>query len=139
MLGKKFILRTDHSSLVWLRSFKESEGQLARWLERLEEFQFEVVHRKGRAHCNTDALACIPGHLNDDVLPITNVALASIVGGRSPQVIRDLQIMDELVGPVFCARINDTMPSLESIKGCDPKYRKLVQIWDQLVIKDDLL
>ena len=139
LLGQKFILRTDHSSLVWLRSFKEPEGQLARWLERLEEFQFEVVHRKGRAHGNADALSRIPGHLNDDVLPIANVALTSIVGDRSPQVIRDLQMKDELVGPVFRAKINDTKPSLESIKGCDPKYRKLVQIWDQLVIKDELL
>ena len=121
---------------MWLRSFKEPEGQLARWLERLEEFQFEVVHRKGRAHGNADALSRIPGHLNDDVLPIANV---SIVGDRSPQVIRDLQMKDELVGPVFRAKINDTKPSLESIKGCDPKYRKLVQIWDQLVIKDELL
>ena len=43
---------------------------------------------------------------------------------------------DELVGPVFRAKINDAKPSLESIKGCDPKYQKLVQIWDQL---DNLL
>ena len=28
----KFILRTDHGSLTWLRNFKEPEGQLARWL-----------------------------------------------------------------------------------------------------------
>ncbi|KAL5466930.1 hypothetical protein EMCRGX_G031093 [Ephydatia muelleri] len=31
LLGRKFILRTDHGSLVWLRNFKEPEGQLARW------------------------------------------------------------------------------------------------------------
>ena len=52
----------------------------ARWLERLEEFQFEVVHRKGKAHCNADALSRMPSHSNDDtvdVLPIANVALAT--------------------------------------------------------------
>ena len=142
LLGNKFVLRTDHSSLMWLHSFKEPEGQLARWLKRLEEFQFEVIHRMGRAHCNADALSRIPGHLNDDTgdkLPIANVALATILGDRSPQEIRHLQMKDELVGPIFCAKINNTKPSLESIKGCDPKYWKLVQIWDQLVIKGELL
>ena len=38
LFGKKFILRTDHGSLLWLRNFKKPEGQLARWLEKLEEF-----------------------------------------------------------------------------------------------------
>ena len=36
LLGRQFTLRTDHGSLVWVRNFKEPEGQLARWLERLE-------------------------------------------------------------------------------------------------------
>ena len=30
-LGRKFVLRTDHSALQWLHSFKEPEGQVARW------------------------------------------------------------------------------------------------------------
>ena len=33
LLERKFILQTDHGSLVWLLNFKEPEGQLARWLE----------------------------------------------------------------------------------------------------------
>ena len=136
LLGRKFILRTDHSFLVWLHNFKEPEGQLAWWLERLE-FQFEVVHRKGKAHCNADALSRMPSHPTDDtvdVLPIANVALATLLSGRSHQDIRNLQTKDELIGPIFCAKINGTKPSLESIKGCDPNYRKLVQMWDQLMI-----
>ena len=35
LLGKPFILRTDHSSLTWLSNFRNPEGQLARWLEAL--------------------------------------------------------------------------------------------------------
>eukprot|EP00731_Ephydatia_muelleri_P033767 Em0037g31a len=34
----------------------EPEGQLARWLEQLQEYDFEVIHRKGRNHNNADAL-----------------------------------------------------------------------------------
>ena len=55
LLCRKFTLRTDHGSLTWLRNFKEPEGQLSRWLERLQEFEFDVVHKPGKAHGNADA------------------------------------------------------------------------------------
>eukprot|EP00731_Ephydatia_muelleri_P010068 Em0005g654a len=57
LLGRRFILRTDHSSLQWLYDFKELEGQTVRWLEQLQEFNFEVVHRSGHSHRNADALS----------------------------------------------------------------------------------
>ena len=57
LIGKKFILRSDHASLRWLRSFKEPEGQVARWLETLDSYDFELVHRPGRKHVNADALS----------------------------------------------------------------------------------
>lgn len=33
LLGRHFTVRTDHSRLWWLTKIKESEGQLARWIE----------------------------------------------------------------------------------------------------------
>lgn len=51
------MIRTDHVSLKWLMSFKELEGQLARWLEKLQEFKFEIVYRGGRFHGNADGLS----------------------------------------------------------------------------------
>lgn len=47
LLGKRFVLHSDHGSLLWLCNFKEPEGQLAQWLEQLEEFDFEIVHHRG--------------------------------------------------------------------------------------------
>ena len=55
-------MRTDHGSLQWLHSFKEPEGQLARWLERLQEYNFEIQHGKGSQHLNADALSRYPEH-----------------------------------------------------------------------------
>ena len=57
LTGEKVYFTNDHGSLLWLHNFKEPEGQLARWMEKLEKFQFEVVHCKGKAHCNADALS----------------------------------------------------------------------------------
>ena len=47
LIGAKFIIHTGHGALIWLQSFKSPEGQLARWLEKLQEFDFTIVHRPG--------------------------------------------------------------------------------------------
>jgi len=47
----------DHVSLKWLMFFKDLEGQLARWLERLQQYDFEVLYRKSRIHGNADGLS----------------------------------------------------------------------------------
>ena len=60
LLGQKFILRTDHGSLMWLQNFKDPEGQLTRWLEKLQEFDYIIVHWQGRSHINADALSHLP-------------------------------------------------------------------------------
>ena len=58
LLGRLFILCSDHGSLIWLCNFREPEGQLARWLEKLEEYNFTVHHRSGQKHA--DALSRLP-------------------------------------------------------------------------------
>ncbi|XP_056466778.1 uncharacterized protein LOC130405625 [Gadus chalcogrammus] len=60
LLGWRFTVRTDHSSLRWLTRMKEPEGQLARWLERLGEYNFEIIHRSGQLHGNADSLSRRP-------------------------------------------------------------------------------
>ncbi|CAL9701640.1 unnamed protein product [Knipowitschia caucasica] len=58
--GNKFLLRTDHASLTWLLSFKQPEGQVARWLEVLQTYNFDIQHRPGQQHNNADALSRRP-------------------------------------------------------------------------------
>ena len=58
--GAKFTLRTDHKSLVWLHRFKDTGGMMARWMHTLQQFQFSIVHRAGRAHGNADGLSRVP-------------------------------------------------------------------------------
>ena len=59
LLGRHFLIRTDHNSLVWLTRFKQIEGQLARWLEELSQYDFKILHRKGAEHQNADSLSRI--------------------------------------------------------------------------------
>ena len=53
-------MRTDRGSLRWLLNFRNPEGQVARWIQVLGEYDYEVVHRRGRAHGNADGLSRRP-------------------------------------------------------------------------------
>ena len=60
LYGRHFVIRTDHSSLKWLRNFKNIDGMLARWLASLDRYDYTIVHRKGDHHRNVDGLSRIP-------------------------------------------------------------------------------
>ena len=60
LYGRPFLLRTDHGSLRWLFNFKEPGGQVARWIETLSSYDFEIQHRPGKQHGNADALSRKP-------------------------------------------------------------------------------
>ena len=60
LLGRRFIIRTDHAALQWLQRTPQPIGQNARWLEQLGEYDFMVQHRKGTSHANADAISRHP-------------------------------------------------------------------------------
>ena len=63
LYGREFTVRTDHAALKWLLNFKNPEGQTARWLEHLQQYNFTIEHRQGEKHGNANALSrrpCLP-------------------------------------------------------------------------------
>ena len=60
LLGRDFVIRTDHSALRWVMSFKDPRDQMARWLEVLSQYRFKIVHRDGKKHRNADSLSRVP-------------------------------------------------------------------------------
>lgn len=63
LFGHKFKIITDHKPLTWLMSLKEPNSKLIRWRLKLEEFDYEIVYKKGKLNTNADALSRIK--LND--------------------------------------------------------------------------
>ena len=135
LLGRTFTLRTDHSSLTWLRNFKQPEGQLARWLEKLEEFSFTVQHRPGQKHNNADSLSRLnaPLHIN------ATTSSDTVSWGMTASEIRSLQLKDEIISPVLIAKETKQRPSYDTLSKYTFKTRKRFQLWDQLFVDDGFL
>ena len=112
LLGRKFTVRTDHSSLRWIRNFKNPEGQIARWIEVLETFDFDIIHRPGIRHGNADAMSRIPckqcgmnDHTGEKVRP-----------GRKNQG-HGLNPPDKLIPPIEKSKVMQShqgMPAVDS-------------------------
>ena len=143
LFGRRFRLRTDHGSLTWLRNFKDPEGQLARWLEVLQQFDFEIFHRPGRKHTNADALSRLPCHqctkdTQYSSCPAEEQVAAIELLPFFPDI-RGQQLNDEVVGLVMRAKENESKPSEGTIRAMNPHARRLFQLWDQLLIKQGCL
>lgn len=57
--GVKFTVVTDHASLLWLKNVKDSTGRLCRWSLRLQAFDFDFIHRKGRDMVVAEVVVCL--------------------------------------------------------------------------------
>lgn len=56
-LSQKFTVVTDHSALVYFRKIQNPSSTLGRWAVFLSQWDFEVIHRKGKLHADADWLS----------------------------------------------------------------------------------
>lgn len=52
-----FTVVTDHASLVWLLNRPEPQGRIIRWILRLQQYNYTIVHRPGKLMVTADALS----------------------------------------------------------------------------------
>ena len=141
LLGRSFVLQTDHGSLQWLFNFKDPEGQVARWLEALQELNFEIVHRNGRSHNNADALSHIPyrqcGQPTEELPAAQNTPIGvTTVTGQKSLDIKQFQQDDPLLKLLIQAKSNKSAPPQNQR---DKESKRLIQLWDQLHLKQGIL
>ena len=58
LIGRRFVIRSDHAALQWLRQTPDPMAQAGRWLAVMEEFDFDVQHRAGSRHLNAITPEC---------------------------------------------------------------------------------
>jgi hypothetical protein len=59
LYSRKFTIVTDHHPLTWIFNVKDPSSRLLRWRLKLEEYEYEVVYKKGSHNTNADALSRI--------------------------------------------------------------------------------
>jgi hypothetical protein len=59
LYGRKFKIASDHRPLVWIMNVKDPGSRLLRWRIQLEEYEYEIVYKKGALNTNADALSRI--------------------------------------------------------------------------------
>ncbi len=57
MYGRKVVIYTDHKALKWLKNIKHPNGKLARWILKLEEYDYTIEHKSGQMMQHADALS----------------------------------------------------------------------------------
>ena len=65
ILAHHTAIRSDHAALSYLKRAKEPVGQQARWLDFIEQFDLELVYRRGASHGNADSLSRRPCYQTD--------------------------------------------------------------------------
>ena len=73
--GVHFKIITDHKPLQYLLTVKEPASRLLRWMNRLNNYSYEIEYRKGIKNGNADGLSRLPTEIdenenNDDIQPI---------------------------------------------------------------------
>ncbi|GBO31696.1 Transposon Ty3-G Gag-Pol polyprotein, partial [Araneus ventricosus] len=126
LYGWKFLLRTDHASLRWLLNFREPEGQIARWIQRLQEYDFEIQHRKGTSHGNADALS--------------RKSFLTTEDAWSSNEVQKAQLEDPAIRPILEKKLNsEDRPSWQEIAPESPATKRYWALWDNLHLKDGVL
>ena len=152
LLGRSFKARTDHNALKWLHSFKEPKGQVARWIERLAEFNFTIEHRPGRIHGNADGLSRIhpenceaesAADLENGVLEVSNVNESQRkVEWTTPWSRSELQLHQHEDPAIHRATAwvkKGSRPDRREIAHLGPEIGNLWSQFNRLKLENDLL
>jgi transposase InsO family protein/predicted aspartyl protease len=143
LIGRKIIVRTDHSSLTWLRSFKQPESQLARWFSELSQFDIQIVHRPGNKSANADGLSrrpcidkcthCQRRENREEELCVRSIQIQSEFNWSQEQR------KDPDLARIIAWKERDVKPCWEEVSGGSPVLKRLWKEWDVLVIQDSIL
>ena len=160
LYGRRITIRTDHGALRWLINFRDPQGQMARWLQVLGEYDFTIIHRAGRSHGNADGLSrkacaqCGRVDLKEEplkesqaseptehvTLKETGVRVVTAEPSITREKLRGAQMNDQTIRWVLEAREKSaTRPGWDTLSPCPRAMKSYWLLWDQLQVKDGVL
>ncbi|XP_063215566.1 retrovirus-related Pol polyprotein from transposon 412 isoform X1 [Bacillus rossius redtenbacheri] len=150
LYGRRFLLRTDHAALKWLLQFKNPEGQLARWIEQIQQYDCKIEHRKGRIHSNADALSrrpckvdcnhCKRAEKNEGIEDIRRTTITNGEDKWDNASLKSAQHQDPDLGPIISWMEKGTgRPSWQEVSSDRKEVKAYWAQWDSLRLVDGLL
>ncbi|CDS42018.1 RNA directed DNA polymerase reverse transcriptase [Echinococcus multilocularis] len=136
LIARKFIVRTDHQALTWLKTMKEIDRSVALWYEELQQYDFTVQYRKGKGHGNADALSRRPTPAETGDVTVHTVFLSDPTRHHW----RNTQSTDPdtaLIYEKFLA--SSHKPASEEITSASKAARRIWQEWSKLSLEDEIL
>jgi hypothetical protein len=119
-----------------MTNLKEPQGQVARWLETLQEFNFTITHRKGKNHNNADALSRRPCNQEcrtckrQSATP--QIQIVSSVGDLAQR-----QAREEPVATLYRAVQAQQPISDDQLQEASPELYRLAQHYDSSYLRPD--
>ena len=141
LYGRQFLARTDHSALQWLQTFKNPRSQVAHWLERLSDFDFEVEHRSGQLHGNADGLSRLTWESinsagqDEDAVLINSVNVELL----SRESIKAALKQDPVLSQVVDWLKTGVKPARCDVEGGGRKLLSYWSQWGRLLLRDGLV
>lgn len=154
LYGRSFTVRTDHSALQWLMAFKTPEGQLARWLQKLQDYSFKILHRPGRKHGNADALSrrpcpedckhCTRAEVKEGstaALPIKRTTLSpEVQSNRTSEDLKQAQRNDPVLGRIIeWLESGHQRPDWKTVCPQSHEVKSYWVLWDSLCMQNGIL
>ncbi|GBG91443.1 hypothetical protein CBR_g52398 [Chara braunii] len=131
LLGRFFILRTDHQTLRWMRTQPVLSDALKHWIEVIEQYDFDPQYIKGEYNKVVDALSRRPDFSG---ALITEYDLTEDVTRSLVEAYREDQFMSEIVRRLE-AKDKQTSVEFELVNGLlflEKEGNKLVVCRDQV-------
>ena len=163
LYGVNFLIWTENGALTWLLNFKQPEGQIARCLQFLSSYTFQIEHRPGTCHFNADALSgrpCIVDSCKHCSGQETNeadrLALVSAMMGLAHPInchekstcisglldiqIRKAQMENATISLILkWKQVNYPRPEWTEISHLDPVVKSYVGSWQTLRVQNGVL
>ena len=131
LLGRPFVVVTDHAPLQW-PSAQKMEGLLARWALAIQEYEFTITYRRGKENGNADALSR-KHHIEED-----HVALTTQIPTLTADIYQQ-QCTDPVIQQLRVALHQDkTRPPCGSV-WCKPPFSRYKQLWSQLCLQNEIV
>ena len=142
LLGRHFILRTDHQALkTLLHQFGNGRksGKFARWFERLQIFNYTIEYVKGENNVVADAMSRLASNVSTEGVPdyaVQTIIKAVHEQGFTMKLFREASLKDDLHNAIR-EQISKNWPTkLKHLpRSLEPYYR----LRDELSLDNDLI